>query len=353
MTWIWVGAFLAGAAAQEAEAGRIDKARARLLEMVVQARAEKQDAEQARSKAEENLKKAEQVLALARRNADDEASKKAVEETIPKMVTDARCLVDRASSASRAAEARIRLTERALANLKSAPPSGPFAAVIRKLGARASRQCDEEFARSHGFVSDPAAEKRLGDLVGRLSSFAPYGGERPGLKIVKGKYGGLAAFATTDTIYVLEDELKRSPSEEDLLVLLGHELAHVQLGHYAAFYAHYFKEDALQRLQGTGASDADVAEALKADAVAARTSDYSVRQELEADVLGAQMSIAAGAAPEKILKELEAQAAYRARAEAEKPGAQRSYERLVRTHPEPEERLKKLREVLGATAGPR
>lgn len=351
MNCLWIALSLA-AAWQEAGPDRIDKARARLLELVVKARADKQDADAAHGKAGENLKKAQQLLEFARRNVTDEASKKAAESTIPKMVGDVRCMVDQAAAASRAAAARIRLTEQALANLKSAAPSGPVAAALRKLGTWSSRKVDEEFAASHGFLSDPATEKRLATLVERLAAFAPHGGERPRIKIVKGAYNGLAAFTTTDTIYVLEDELKRGRSDEELLILMGHELAHAQLDHYASFYAHLLKEEQLEKLQGAD-SNPEYAETLTRNAVAARTSAYSVEQELEAEMLGAQMSIAAGVPPEKILKDLEAEAAHHAEQHKKLTPTRVSFHLLVRTHPEPEHTLKKLRDVLGDTALPR
>lgn len=332
---------------------RVEKARARLLEMVVSARREKEDADKARAAAEENRKKAEQLLDFARKNATDEVSKKAVAEEIPRMIEDARCLGDRSAAASRAADARIRLTEKALANLKLAAPSGPVQAALSKLGRWASTRVDAEFAETHGFLSDPVAEKRLGSLLDKVVPFAPYASERPRLKIVKGSFGGLRAFTTTDTIYILEDELKRKPSDEDLLILLGHELAHAQMGHYASFYAHLEKETKLEKLQGTGAAEPEIAEYLHEKAVQARTSQYSVEQELEAEVLGAQMAIAAGASPAHIVKSLENEAAEWARQVANARPPQVAQHRLVRTHPEPQETLRKLKDVLGPGADSR
>lgn len=349
MRWL----LLLAALTQDPAPDRVEQARAKLLDLVVSARREKADADKARAAADENRKKAEQLLDFARKNATDEASKKAVAEEIPRMIEDARCLGDRSAAASRAADARIRLTEKALANLKSAPPSGPVAVAMARMGKWESRKVDAEFAETHGFLTDPAAEKRLGSLLDKLIVFAPYGGERPRIKIVKGSFSHLAAFTTTDTIYVLEDQLKRAPTDEEMLVIMGHELAHAQLGHYASFYAHYVKEEKLQQLQKTDAADPDNAEAIYQDAMKARTSSYSVEQELEAHVLGAQMAIAAGASPIRLVKSFEDEVAYQAKHDAKVPAAELSFRRLVRTHPEPQEALQKLKEVLGPAADPR
>jgi Zn-dependent protease with chaperone function len=268
-------------------------------------------------------KRAEQALALAR-------------EGLAK--TDERIAL---------ADRRIGMTLRALQYLEPAQGGAPpRPRDWRADGEKESREVDDLLARDYGFVAEPVLVNRLASLVNRLQMLSA----RPDVPVqvrVLATESGMGAAATATTIYFDKAYLDRMPSESELLFVAGHELAHVQLGHFGETIIG--REQDAQRLrrdlgpQGEAALGTRAREAL----IKMRTGPWEQRQEEAADLLGAQQALEAGAAPGGI------QEAMLRLDKEERAGATRTaadiqrYRDSLRDHAKPLDRLKTLEAALG------
>ena len=213
-------------------------------------------------------------------------------------------------------------------------------------GENESRYLDGLLGEEYGFVTDPALTQRLNTLVNRLqmSSSRP---EVPMQVRVLAEESGHGAFATATGIYFDKTFLDRNPSESELLFVAGHELAHVQLGHFSETIIG--REQDTQRLRkDLGQEGADALGWRAKDALLKmRTGPWEQRQEEAADLLGAQQALEAGASPKGIqdamLRMEEDEKTWR---KTVAPDIQR-YQDSLRDHAKPLDRLKKLEEVFG------
>lgn len=213
-------------------------------------------------------------------------------------------------------------------------------------GENESRDIDDLFGEKYGFVTDPALMQRLTTLVNRLQMLSP----RPNVPIqvrVLAEESGHGAFATATGIYFNKTFLDRNPSESELLFIAGHELAHVQLGHFSETIIG--REQDTQGLrkdlgqEGAGALGWRAKDAL----LKIRTGPWEQQQEEAADLLGAQQALEAGASPRGIQEAmLRMEEDEKARRKPVAPDIQR-YQDSLRDHPKPLDRLKKLEDVLG------
>lgn len=208
-------------------------------------------------------------------------------------------------------------------------------------GENESRDLDGLFGKEYGFVTDPALMQRLNALVNRLQMLS----SRPDVPIqvrVLARESGMGASATATTIYFDKTYLDRNPSESELLFVAGHELAHVQLGHFSETMIG--QERDAQRLRKDLAPEGAAAIGWRAEKalLKMRTGPWEQRQEEAADLLGAQQALEAGASPKGI------QEAMLRMDEEEKtwtkkvaPDIQR-YRDSLRDHAKPLDRLKTL-----------
>jgi len=254
------------------------------------------------------------------------------------------------------ADRRIGMTLRALQYLK--PEQGgvqegsSLADVPRRYkgwqadGENESRYLDGLFGEEYGFVTDPALMQRLNALVNRLQVLS----SRPGVPIqvrVLETESGMGASATATTIYFDKAYLDHTPSESELLFVAGHELAHVQLGHFSETIIG--REQDTQRLrkdlgqEGAATLGLRTKEAL----LKMRTGPWEQRQEEAADLLGAQQALEAGASPkgihEAMLRMHEEEKTWTKKVA---PDIQR-YRDSLRDHAKPLDRLKTLETALG------
>jgi len=214
-------------------------------------------------------------------------------------------------------------------------------------GENESRYLDGLFGEEYGFVTDPALVQRLNALVNRLQTLST----RPDVPIqvrVLATESGMGASATATTIYFDKAYLDRMPSESELLFVAGHELAHVQLGHFSETIIG--REQDTKRLskdlgqEGTATLGLRTKEAL----LKMRTGPWEQRQEEAADLLGAQQALEAGASSkgiqEAMLRMEEEEKSWASKKVA--PDIQR-YRDSLRDHAKPLDRLKALETSLG------
>ena len=177
------------------------------------------------------------------------------------------------------------------------------------------------------------------------------------------------AFASSTTIYVGIEELKRSPppTDDELLWTLGHEMTHIHRDHYAKAL---LADESLKKWQETqwtmGEDPAPIDEgyrsAIQSRARKSQLGGYYKEQELESDRFGTLQALSAGAKPDGIratferMRKDEAAGERRAKALKERGSPIRGGEkeaRIVRDHDRPEVRYEALRKIYGNALGSR
>ncbi len=254
------------------------------------------------------------------------------------------------------ADRRIDMTVRALQYLTpdqgGVSKSSSLADVPRQYkdwradGEDESRYLDGLLGEEYGFVTDPALMQRLTALVKRLQTLST----RPDVPVqvrVLAQESEHGAFATATGIYFDKSYLDKNPSESELLFVAGHELAHVQLGHFSETILG--REQDTQRLHKDLGREGSAALGWRAEdaLLKMRTGPWEQRQEEAADLLGAQQALEAGASPngihEAMLRMEEDEKAWRKKVA---PDIQR-YQDSLRDHAKPLDRLKTLETALG------
>ncbi|OGW47196.1 MAG: hypothetical protein A2V62_11825 [Nitrospirae bacterium RBG_19FT_COMBO_58_9] len=327
-------------------------ARVKLERMLACQQAEKEAALKEKMKVEAHL---HDVQAFRETLSDNPKHRPALDKTERALERDRKALA-KIDERITLADRRIGMTVRALQYLK--PEQGgsqevsPLTDLPRRYkdwrvdGENESRYLDGLFGEAYGFVTDPALMQRLNALVNRLQVLS----SRPDVPIqvrVLATESGMGASATATTIYFDKAYLDHMPSESELLFVAGHELAHVQLGH--------FSETIIGREQNTrqlhknlgpeGA--ATLGERTKEALLKMRTGPWEQRQEEAADLLGAQQALEAGASPkgihEAMLRMDEEEKTW---ASMVAPDIQR-YRDSLRDHAKPLDRIKALETALG------
>ncbi|MDO8349208.1 MAG: M48 family metalloprotease [Planctomycetota bacterium] len=242
------------------------------------------------------IREFERVIEQARSRAPSQA---VIDATRPahlhQMLDDAKRSLGTATSEDARARAnqRIRLVERALANLPAAPH--PNEGVMWRLGQFFGLQYDEQIEKERGFVADKEQEDRLNAILLRLKQRSVRPDQPLEVKILAGSEISVVALATQTCVYVEKSYLDLKPTDDELLFVIGHELAHSQLGHGARKVVTHLEQRLLESIQGAEAGDARVDAAIHAAAINARMSGPVQELEQEADLVGAQIAIAAGA----------------------------------------------------------
>lgn len=256
------------------------------------------------------------------------------------------------------ADLRIEMTLRALRYL--APEAGgvekssSFSDMQRRYkdwradGENESRYLDGLIGMRYGFVVDPALVQRLSSLVNRLQVFSSRPDVSIQVRILATESGIGPAAATATTIYFDKAYLEKNPSESELLFITGHELAHVQLGHFSETIIGR-EEDSYLLGKNLGPEGIATIKETRTERalLKMRTGPWEQRQEEAADLLGALQALDAGASPQGIhdaMIRMDAEEKTVGRKVA--PDVQR-YRESLRDHPIPLDRLKALETEFG------
>jgi hypothetical protein len=340
--------------AARADATRRDYAlalpRAKLEMLLARALEERANGERLLAKAQRERKEAEQILALAKEDPADSDNKLVIDERAPRAIKEAKAAEAAAELAIRRAQQRIRATERAIANL---PPDDSVDRVEEDVlswyGERISKQVDDECARNPGFVDDAMEAARLATIIGRLRAVSLRPAETLTVRILKSDSVNQVAAATGTFIYVEQAYLNLKPSDDELLFVLGHELAHAQLSHAIKHELRRRGEEALNRLQPLDATRPGAKEFIHEMAVRARMSDYDKSQESQADLIGAELALGAGGSPRGISDALDRIQAWETASAADPrvphDAAHQSLWRLTADHPAAKDRRLALEEA--------
>ena len=220
---------------------------------------------------------------------------------------------------------------------------------------------DAMVEKENGFLSDPIEQKRLEAALARIQAVSPHETTPVTMRIVD-KPTGRNAISTATTIYVERGYLDRlktrykdpKAQEEQLLVTMGHELAHIQLHHVnlgfiQGDWQRRQNERHLTNVEGSHPAYADPNGVHDDAAFRAQLAEYQRGQEFQADLLGAQLALAAGVSPLSI-KESFTRMWFEdmtRRLELDQKGVEPHYNKMIEDHPRPNERLKALEESLG------
>lgn len=224
----------------------------------------------------------------------------------------------------------------------------------KKRKARARRNRSEEVDEAFdeiGFVRNPAWQRRLDDMVRRLQAMSLRPDEPITIKIANRWNPFVSpAAATGTTIYVNERYLRRAPSEDELLFVIGHEMAHVHLRHYdlmSAKLTRHWKQLDKTGLDRLNARNSRAFGLIREAAIQAETGDFSREQEMHADIVGLRYALRTGAHPrgaKQILDRMQRREEFRKRTI---PYPEQKREELTSTHPSASDRIKYLESVHG------
>lgn len=185
-------------------------------------------------------------------------------------------------------------------------------------------------------VRDPVVLAFVQEIVGRLEPQAAVEGFEFRVRVVESE--DVNAFALPGgRMVVFTGLLRRASSADQVAGVLAHEMAHVTLRHGLRNVAHRAGLVlAIQLLLGDASGWVELA----ADAaVLAQSNDYSREQESAADAEGVRMLMAAGLDPEGLAGFF--------RLLEEEPGSELTGAMSwLSTHPEHEERIEQVREVM-------
>jgi Zn-dependent protease with chaperone function len=220
----------------------------------------------------------------------------------------------------------------------------------RKLLSEA--EFDREWEAEYGFVENAAWQQRLVRIIDRLHAASPDADPLVTIRIVN-RPGEDGASAGRSFIYFDKGLLDRNPSDDELLFVAAHELAHVQLRHVSrgVVEAHWkgFEEDWLRKsVEGSHPAYQDGSGHDNAG-WRARMAQYIRDQEAQADLLGAQQTLAAGASPRGI-KEAFTHMFFddlKRRLASDPSGHDPHYAKRLEDHGRPNDRLKSLEDALG------
>ena len=320
------------------------------------------------------------------RSLSDRPVHYAAHERADRALTVAREALAKIEERARLANLQLNLTARAITHLPPEPggkkraPLDEWARaawdqLAQVMGGHA-QSWDDVAETNYGFVRNPVIEQRLRAIVERAQASSGQASVPVDVRILA-KPSGMSAAATTSTIYFDQSYIDRAPSEDELVFVAGHELAHIQLNHYNKFIVREALEaklnavrldpvagdrltevrDRIDQKSQAGQSLTPREELHREVELKAQLAQFAREQELQADLLGAQMALAAGAAPigikeglshDNFLVRLKSQLEERrklgdgARNEADKP-----LEKLTADHPYSEERLEALETALG------
>ncbi len=219
-------------------------------------------------------------------------------------------------------------------------------------------QIDQEQERTHGFHRDPARKRRLRRVIHRLKQTSLRPREPVQFRILDTDDPETIAEASSSTIYFGKAYLKLPPSEDELMFVTAHEIAHIELSHtflkaanetglQFRDFLHSFKNRIATSILNL--DDPDAEENFRKTMNEIERGRYSRAREREADLWGARIALSAGASPKGIKETLDRFQASRKRHRLLRGRIQpdNSLDTWTLTHPTPSARLKYLERALG------
>ena len=341
--------------------------RAKLERMLACQQAEKKAALREKTKVDAHL---HDVQAFRETLSDSPKHRLALDRTERALEKDREALA-KAEERLRLASLQVGMTERAITYLPiySAPQSPGLiksgkqriADWLAEFHPENGEATERKLEKEKGFLDDPAAQTHLHAILERLQA-ASTQQETPVTIRILSKPIGQYAFSAGTTIYFEKEYLDqlekasrtRKSLDDELLLTMGHELAHIQLHHVNLG----FVEEPWQKLQnklqlqdveGTH-PDYDRDGSPHSDAAfGTQLAEYQRNQEFQADLLGAQHALAAGIPP-KAIKDSFTQMGFQDLLRRLQPDASRQephYAKMLEDHARPDERLKALETALG------
>jgi len=252
------------------------------------------------------------------------------------------------------AKQRAALSRRAIANLRAPDTKARFIhSFLAAHGREISDEADRQMAAEYGFVADPVATARVSSVLDRIRAASLFPEERLEVRIVGGTEVGCVAAASRTTVYVQAAYLRLGPTDDELAMVLGHEVAHAQLDHGSIGVLH-------TAMQGDLESHESIDGVVREAALLARTGLFDRELEFEADLVGTAIALAAGASLEGERALLDRLAGWEDEAKfdisqrkragdrtANDSAAEMRYELLIASHPSAAERRKALEEAVG------
>ncbi len=217
-------------------------------------------------------------------------------------------------------------------------------------GGQISAEADAELESRYGFLKDPALEKRLTSIIDRLKRVSLRPTDPLKVRILNTDRITTIAAASATTVYFDKAYLDRHPSDDELMFVTGHELAHSELDHSVQFVVKdklQLKLEDLEGLDRFNARDPRAFAAIREAAHAVVMGEYSREQELQADLLGAQVALNGGGSAKGIKKTLDWLKQREQIREAHLDPAQKKLESITADHPTAQERLGWLEKALG------
>jgi hypothetical protein len=341
--------------------------RAKLERMLACQQVEKEAALREKTKVDAHL---HDVQAFRETLSDNPKHRPALDKTEQALEKDREALA-KAEERLRLATLQAGMTERAIKYLpvysaNQSPgliESGKqrIAGWLAQFRSENSAVIEKQLEEEQGFVNDPVLHQRLGALLDRVQVVSTATDVPVPIRILD-KPTGRDAFTTGTTIYFdkaylnqLEKASRTQKSfDDELLFTMGHELAHIQLHHVNLG----FIEEPWQKLQNTlqlqdveGTHPDYARNGSRHSEAALRTqlAEYQRDQEFQADLLGAQHALAAGA-PSKAIKDSFTRMLFQDLQRRLHPSVSQQeprYAKMLENHARPDERLKALEEALG------
>lgn len=217
---------------------------------------------------------------------------------------------------------------------------------------------DQEEERTYGFHHDPALMRKLRQIITRLKQVSLRPQDPILFRILDTDDLEEIAEASSSTIYFGKAYLNLPPSEDELMFVTAHEMAHIELNHSflkAANETNLKFRSILHSIKNRIASSIflmngpDPGENERKIRNEIERGRYSQAREREADLWGAKFAVAAGASPAGIKETLDRFQVSREQLQmipAHAP-AEGNLDTRRLTHPLPPSRLKFLEEALG------
>lgn len=218
-------------------------------------------------------------------------------------------------------------------------------------GAQISAEADAELKKRYGFYHAPVQTRSLSVMVEKLKKVSLRPGEKLNVRILDTSHLTTIAGATSTTVYYDRAYLDMKPSDNELMFVTAHELAHAELDHVVLWVVNNKLQLKLQDLEGLdrfNAKDPRVFTAIREAALKVVMGEYSREQEIQADVLGAKLALGAGASPAGIKETMDRLERLERKRMSKLNPPERKLDRLTADHPTPKERLSVLERVLGS-----
>jgi predicted Zn-dependent protease len=218
---------------------------------------------------------------------------------------------------------------------------------------------DVEEEKTHGFHNDPALKQKLHRIISRLKQVSLRPGDPVQFRILNTSDPEVIAEASSSTIYFGKAYLNLPPSEDELMFVAAHEIAHVEMNHTfskAANVTGVRIQELLHSIQNRIASSLLNLDAQAPGESFRKTQNkidrgrYSQAREHEADLWGARIALAAGASPQGIKDTLDRFQASRERFNymyQSRTPTDDTLDTRTLTHPLPLTRLEYLEQALG------